>query len=816
MDGNTNTIYPKAYQETFEAVLRVCSKSLLTLIEYESATPPLEPLNSALAKIALELWEEPFANNIPQLNRHLLEGFPNRKYQRKPENLFPRISKIVYLHYFRSKGTSSDAVFLPSPVALACDCLTVPEFPETREYSYAAGTRYLLKSSGLLLNYAGEKKFWPEDQLCVDELVEIILSMRNYIKGRDPFPGGNTKSAFVGHFLSMRGYFRLRFGTVGKQKNERQETDQEVRRWLNDISTNSKFAIDSSAEFRLATHLNDLPETQELTNQLLGISLPIFGASNIFFGGIRRSQEGATVASLCGSPGTGKTTFALALAAALAPLGVKTLFVSLEESENNIRARLRSLIPNHLRQTSISIDETKGWFTTIGKKEGVEDDPVEQVSRHVAEIKRILSAIPSSAAEQERRSMTDQTRHLVVIDGVTAFESALEQGNRMEQLVAALHEIRAIVIFTSTELFSKRSSLEHLVDIAARLQYRGTDSLELKPLRVFQLDKSRLQLSRPGSHVMHLSGDEGIRLSPQVLSVLDDRRIWKRPLPDHSRIFDCFALENDSSKRLVDVRNSSRVLLYGRSSAGKAGLALRLLCSNFINDETGRNDDFYRRSKKVLVISFLYPRSYYTQIVGRRIRRLHSSQSSDFVDPLIDILDFAPGSLSAEEFLSTVFRKLESALLEGFPFNRILVDGLHNVALQFPRLAQNDMVWPALGSLLNRYQCTVVNTFTTFESPGSIDFGRENHTPHDTGEREFILRAHRPFLHSLIQSTDYFIQVEGVHSYLNENARPDEALIRINSSISPGYRRDCLVLDRQSIRFIEFRSPNSGNQQELF
>ena len=97
---------------------------------------------------------------------------------------------------------------------------------------------------------------------------------------------------------------------------------------------------------------------------------------------------------------------------------------------------------------------------------------------------------------------------------------------------------------------------------------------------------------------------------------------------------------------------------------------------------------------------------------------------------------------------------MDRAQLEGWPYTGVLLDGLHNTFLQFPLLQESPMVWPGLYSLLNRYELTIVTTFTTFTKTHPASSG------HNKDDEELLLKGQLPFLHVLVQATDFLLQVE--------------------------------------------------------
>src|SRR5262249_28260143 len=147
----------------------------------------------------------------------------------------------------------------------------------------------------------------------------------------------------------------------------------------------------------------------------------------------------------------------------------------------------------------------------------------------------------------------------------------------------------------------------------------------------------------------------------------------------------------------LDIRRHSHILLHGIGSSGKSGLGLKLtLAPTFSTDDP----PVLYTAHRVLVISFLYPESFYLGLEDELIRRF-PAEYPELATPirrerevLIRVLHFLPGFLNPEDLLEKIGLALDEADLEGNPFDGILLDGLHNVFLQFPRLSKNSMIWP--------------------------------------------------------------------------------------------------------------------------
>lgn len=265
---------------------------------------------------------------------------------------------------------------------------------------------------------------------------------------------------------------------------------------------------------------------------------------------------------------------------------------------------------------------------------------------------------------------------------------------------------------------------------------------------------------------------------------------------------------------LVDLYERSNILITGEGSSGKAALALKLLTAPIVQvsalrrlgvkasgpkprqellwdeqvgrgsvTEAGRSDvedegEFEdvseaaeiwderhvwvssqaqrpTRLRRVLVLSFLYQEAYYRRVW----QSLAGSRSADtFIEPArppriaMDVESFSPGYLKPEDFLRIVSDQIVGAELSGFPYFGVLIDGLHNVYLQFPKLERSEMVWPLLYEVLRAKGLTVVTTHTSF----AID----QNPAYALQDLEASRRRIGPLLHALVQGADFSLRVD--------------------------------------------------------
>src|SRR5437867_2271317 len=77
------------------------------------------------------------------------------------------------------------------------------------------------------------------------------------------------------------------------------------------------------------------------------------GGATLFFAGMLRAHQEPAVISVSGSPGAGKTSFALTMAAVLAPFGTRCLYCTFEEDAETLRRRAIAVVPQYFRRTTL-------------------------------------------------------------------------------------------------------------------------------------------------------------------------------------------------------------------------------------------------------------------------------------------------------------------------------------------------------------------------------------------------------------------------------------------------------------------------------
>jgi len=563
----------------------------------------------------------------------------------------------------------------------------------------------------------------------------------------------------------MKGILFLRFGTgKGKERLEREDSYNQCIEYCEKADLISDKDT-TNYEFRLSTNYTSLPEEGGLINEMCGIPIPMRGADTVFLEGIKPSSDGSLVISVNGDAGTGKTSFALAMSALQAPIGTTTYYLTFEDNPGDLNARLQTLIPPYLRKLSIYNEKSEEWFTPHRIDLHIDGEMNEKrkiLDRHLDNIQQMVD---SSRKKISENCIPTPCPLIVVIDGISFLDYDFKS---LHKFVQECRTLKVVVILLSGKDNKDLHRLDYLVDTVIFLDYKDTETVTEKPFRILQLIKTRQQNSRAGSHLFHMSSESGFHISPQLPAQLDKQHINRRHLPDQDKIIDIFPrnpqvliknkiLEgsmNEVNKSLgkffLKLFPGSQIILHGKGSGGKAGLALKILVTppqeQNNNKKKSQTSLTNHPRSRILILSFLYQPEYYKKLINTLTKKVNKAPS-----PNVEYLPFYPGFLRSEDVLTKIIRKLEKAILEGEPFTGVLLDGLHNVLLQFPSLQKDKMLWAMIYNVLIREKVTTVTTFTTFSFP-----------TYSSVNEDMLIEGHIPFLHALVQATDFYLLLEPV------------------------------------------------------
>jgi len=695
-----------------------------------------------------------------------------------------------------------DDVFLRSPLSVVFDYLTVPDMPGSRAYALLPVRNYVFETFGIFPADVGLSS--ASNTFAVTELEEALshiwtsLRPRYWSSGRDPLPaeGKTAVGGVLRQFLGARGVFWMRFKSLALAI---------------DYLSGGRLRCVGAYEFIRSNHLERLPDLGELTNELWGLPLPIRGAETLFRGGLKFSSSGGLVMGIHGGPGTGKTSMALALGAVLAPFGIDTLFISAEETAKDLEARVESLVPDELRRLSFFPGRDEKWLEIERLPSDVESGGCDHVLDRLGDAIDDLSAQLLIAPEEEADELTSAPkpcRAVVVLDGVHDLIVA-EGGNgtnllapRLRQFVQRCRQLRALVILTAGEDWGGERALDYLVDVAIKLTHDSINTPGRKPDRRITLTKGRHQLCSVGTHGLQIGGTKGVRFSPQINYQLDRKAPWRTRLPEMrvSKKVLRRVLQQDQYHQLANQRGrrraigespfndipsglrlfrGSNIFLNGEGSGGKAALALKMAVSPTYEV----SGELSTRAEKILVVSFLYPKLYYENIVRSLLayRRLEYGILSNELRPSIDVIHLYPGNYAADQLFNRIEWMLDAEELQGEPYTTVLIDGLHNVFLQFPEIERYTLFWPQLYAALRLRPLTIISTHTTFVLQGLAS----------GGEYRLDDQRSEPLRHALVQKTDFRFEIDpyslsddGIYERSTSSAMANVFCVRTVSAIN--------------------------------
>ncbi|ATY32544.1 ATPase domain-containing protein [Sphingomonas psychrotolerans] len=701
------------------------------------------------------------------------------------ETTFDEDGQLVYL-----TGSNDSQVEIKSPLSVLREYLTIPGVPGSEAYALLPLRNVIFQLFQIYPDGVGPSSkassFTVSDIEAALSHIWTSLRVRHYSKGQDTLPpeGRSEEGGMLRHFLAAMEVLWVRFANL-----------DECRDYLSHAALRPERA---EFAFVRSKHLERLPELGEVVNQLWGLPIPIRGADTLFRGGLKFSGRQGLVVGVHGGPGAGKTSLALALGATLAPFGINTLFITAEETTEDLEAKIESLVSDDLRRLSFFPKHPTEWIQfqnlSFGWSEPKEEDSLKTLE---SALLRLSQALGEGLSETDEPGASKPCRAIVVLDGIhdlvmTSHHSEGKNGGslrqRLREFIFACRELRALVILTAGEDWAGDRALDYLVDVAIRLSHESVREPGRKPDRRITISKARHQLCAIGTHGIQLAGAKGVRFSPQINYQLDRKAIWKTRLAEmgvYKRVLELAlsqkAFENfshSSSKRIgrgrldfqpsqlgVRLFRGSNIFLNGQGAGGKAALALKMAISPTVDQD----EVHIQVPEKVLVVSFLYPQQYYINIREAllRLRRYEYGIGMRELRPTVNVMHLYPGNYRPDQLFNRIDWELESADLAGDPYTTIVIDGLHNVARQFPEIQEYPLFWPQIYTALRARPITIISTHTTFLS---------DHDSMTLNDRRID-----PIMHLLIQNTDFRFEIDPLTS--NWPPRPREKITSDDSNI---------------------------------
>ena len=778
-------------------------------------------------------FENPYLPYNSKTDRHLLDGLLSSHWQRKKR--YPRLAELTINACKKAsqliestKTKHQDTIVIPSPLFIVYSFLTDPDNPCTAAYALTACRNWL---SHLLLVSPIIAKHTKKDlessiiHLTEEELRSSMESFSNYARIGMRWPDKPTlnklnksstpiKHSFVGSYLATRGFSLLWFS-----RNNGKVTTEEFCKMLPKRDQHEQaelMAADllKAALFTLSPEYGQLPPTEEISNQLFGYPLPIRGMDVVFNGGLRPSSSGGLVMVVSGQAGAGKTSFSLALSNALIPFGTPTYYISLEETESDIRHKLNAMRSDYEKRLCITLDNEQLFNCvhipafSMGYKEFAE------------EMSTVIEPIISQS-RKNRQLHAGTCPGVIVVDNLTVLnesedETASQPIKYLEKIIAQCREANVVTILVTAQDLLTKYRLDYLADFVIDLRYEKLTEINDRPVRIFNLMKTRHQMARQGAHIFHMGSGKGFRIVPNMDSLMDRRRNIQLRLPDISKVIHALNFSKNESKNFLDIFSGSNILIHGYGSSGKAGLALRMLLTPAVTNKIqfkeigGKDFSSIKYRQKILVLSFLYPSEYYEALVNEKrggIIGLHETLTKIFpglAKPVLKHLVLYPGFIGSQDLLNKFIMMLDTANLSGEPYTGVLIDGLHNVFLQYPRLQEADMVWAVLYNILRRYSLTVVSTFTNFSVNDHVipnmaaNGGNSSRHP----DEHLMQKGMTPFLHALMKASDYYLVLQELTKHDNTKLYP----LLVRSAIGQAVPSKVALWDRSGLQIDRYIS----------
>jgi low affinity Fe/Cu permease len=120
--------------------------------------------------------------------------------------------------------------------------------------------------------------------------------------------------------------------------------------------------------------------------------------------------------------------------------------------------------------------------------------------------------------------------------------------------------------------------------------------------------------------------------------------------------------------------------------------------------------------------------------------------------PDLAVIHLYPGYYQPDHLFNRIEWELEGAELQGRPYTAVIIDGIHNVFLQFPEIENYNLFWPQLYASLRTRAVTIISTHTTFVLQGQ-DFSDDYRLDDKRSE---------PLRHALVQKVDFRFEIDPV------------------------------------------------------
>jgi hypothetical protein len=145
---------------------------------------------------------------------------------------------------------------------------------------------------------------------------------------------------------------------------------------------------------------------------------------------------------------------------------------------------------------------------------------------------------------------------------------------------------------------------------------------------------------------------------------------------------------------------------------------------------------------------------------------------------------------------------LDAAELNGDPYTCVIIDGIHNVFLQFPQIQANSLFWPQIYNALRSRPIMTITTHTTLSVPKIV---KDGPPPPLVDDGSSV-----PLRNALVQKTDFQIEVdpagEGTGQGLSRLFKV-QVVAAIGQAIPKGY----VLWSREELVFVQDPSLPCGD-----
>jgi KaiC/GvpD/RAD55 family RecA-like ATPase len=716
-------------------------------------------------------------------------------------------------------GASRRIASRPDALRIACECLAKPTIPSSFRVSTFIATQELRRRYAI--------SFDPPTQRQLEKSFQR-LRVGKIRSGRGrPLIAQSPTDHFILDILCLGGWY-ARSGTVDA-----------LRGYYNDFA-HARFGVDGQSRMRLSyTHpeactlpIRRSPTFSELTTFIFGQPTGVSGLDFVT-GGIlapfagEEAQTGL-VTLIAGPPGSGKTNLSLAVSYRMSELGSSVRYLAVEEAPADLVPRV--LTTENLLTSEFApyvSPDTKGRRTDFSFVIRRRDESLPSL------IDRINQDFRRAAAMRNLGNTGEPAVPLplvLVIDSLTTLlerrshdeaSSALTKSLRIDRrgIAEALEKARRAgicVLLVGSETDPAENGLAYLVDNVLDLGFE-TDAVSGHIRRTVTVKKTRLQSSLVGRHTFRITSIMGCMVIPSLsawLSSLEESDI-RDPVPTQVRVLLPISAQvgvRDRPPREITLRDNAHVLVSGYGSAGKARYALSIVFEPAVplksetllesrSETAALRNDMFREAlgvTRVLVISFLYEPVYYEEHVIQLLQRrfgIPAEEAQNRIDNQLDVIPIPAGFTDAASIIARIDESLMGAHLDGRPFTGVVIDGVHNLLVQFPQLELERLFLPTLLRLLRARPLTVVTTFTHFtipqleknkSDPRQVIASSPLSSSNAVGDSRDHSVSHDLFYHLLVSRMDYSLTVQRPSA---GQFPPNERCVRVEIQQSIEYDR---------------------------